>query len=478
MPKRARTLSPMPIFDPLRLPQFLKARGSKRPQLHATVLWRHLLRTPKATLDSVDFVEGFPPSLLAAVQLHFVMFTIQLVRKSTSSDGSTTKMLLRLQDGFDIETVVMRHGCTTARKVEGEKRTTVCVSSQIGCKMGCKFCATGTMGELGDLWSGEIVEQVAMASFLCNVDVRNVVFMGMGEPMNNYVQMTAAVSSLIDQKTFGLSPSRITVSTVGIVPRMEEFTEELGQRGVSLALSLHAPNQLLRASFVPAARAYPLTRLMRAVDIYTLRTKKKILMEYCLMSGVNDAPEHARELGELLTSRKEHVLLNLIPYNDTSVDAKYNAPSRKDVEQFADIVMRDYGVRTTVRKEMGSDVAAACGQLVTQEGEDQAKAKEGGKSGGGGVSSKQQLGDMEDLFGGSMLSVRKKERKEAWKGHVQALERMKHDMGEVLGGGGGGEAGGKRSITLDDMMALVHQEVAHDPTYTPQKDGRPLWKLK
>lgn len=411
MPKRQRQLSPMPIFDPIHLIAFLTKRGSTKPTLHATLIWRHLLRTPNATLETLHQVEGFPPSFIKAIQLHFVMFTCAFVKKVTSQDGSTTKMLLRLQDGVDVETVVMRHGCTTARRVKGESRTTICVSSQIGCKMGCKFCATGTMGEIGSLWSGEILEQIAMASWKCGVDVRNVVFMGMGEPMNNYENVKAAVLQLINRKTFGLSPQRITVSTVGIVPKMLLFTDDLGQKGVSLALSLHAPNQALRASFVPAARAYPMVKLMNAVDIYTLRTKKKILMEYCLMAGVNDRHEDAHELGLLLSTRTKNVLLNIIPYNDTSVDAKYNAPSKQDVDTFVKIVMSEYGVRTTVRREMGSDVAAACGQLVVEQetqGEQQEKEQEKGKS--------QVLFDMEDLFSSTsntekpVLSRQKKER--------------------------------------------------------------------
>jgi len=485
MPKRARKLSPMPIFDPIHLPKFLKERGSKRPLLHAAVLWRHLLRTRNASLATLTHVEGFPPSLLPPVQLHFVMFTISLIKKVTSSDKSTTKMLLRLQDGFDIETVVMRHGCTTARRVEGESRTTVCVSSQIGCKMGCKFCATGTMGEMGDLWSGEIVEQVAMASYQCNVDVRNVVFMGMGEPMNNYNNMIAAVTQLIDQRTFSLSPSRITVSTVGIVPRMESFTEELGQKGVSLALSLHAPNQKLRASFVPAARAYPLNRLMQAVDIYTLRTNKKILMEYCLMAGVNDSMESAHELGALLSTRK--CLLNLIPYNNTAVDAKYQQPSLDIIAKFADIVMREYGVRTTIRKEMGGDVAAACGQLVTLEEpqigglldtSENSSSKKTTTNQTKEVMQKEVMNgsdalmDMEDMFV-SKVSIRKIEREEARKGHKRAINRMK-GISNKMDQGDAKKIEENVKMTYDEMMKFVDSNV-EDHTYVPK--NRPLFPI-
>ena len=504
MPKRQRELSPMPIFDPIRLVAFLKARGSKKPQLHANLVWKYLMRTPGATIENLHLMLPckIPPFLIPAIQLHFVMFTSTFVKQVTSQDGSTTKMLLRLQDGVDIETVIMRHGCTTARRVEGEKRTTICVSSQIGCKMGCKFCATGTMGEIGSLWSGEILEQILMASWKCGVDVRNVVFMGMGEPMNNYDNMKSAVLQLIHRETFCLSPRRITVSTVGIVPKMLSFTDELGQQGVSLALSLHAPNQALRASFVPAARAYPLDKLMNAVDVYILRTQKKILVEYCLMKGMNDGDHDARELGALLETRKDHVLLNLIPYNDTSVDAKYDAPARSDVLAFCRIV-KEYGVRSTVRREMGSDVAAACGQLVVdknseeqgQEGKEGREGKgehnegqhEGQNEGQGGQDrASGGLVDMEDLFsrggggGVKQLSRQKLERWEARRGHRAALKRITKSHAEEKGSGGKechtvGSSTTPMTMTMEDVCSLVDQDVVRDRTYVPREDGRPLF---
>ena len=443
MPKRRRELRPLPIFDPDVLTAFLKSRGSSKPERHCSILWKYLLRTPGASLENLGSCLLFPKRFVQPVQLHFALFTTRVLHASTSSDGSTTKLLLALQDGLEVETVVIRHGCTTARRVSGERRTTVCVSSQIGCKMGCKFCATGTMGEIGSLWSGEILEQVIHARRYS--EVRNIVFMGMGEPMNNYDAVVSAVRALVDKNAFGLSPNRVTVSTVGIVPRMQQFVHDLPN--ISLALSLHAPNQDLRASFVPAARAYPLPRLMEAVDDYIRDTGRKILIEYCLLRDVNDSTSHANELGALLQGR--NVTLNLIPYNSTAVEARYGTPDKVTIDAFANCILKIYGVRTTVRKEMGGDVAAACGQLVVErEGESEAdvcviRGKERlVSSGAAAVSSKAEskrhgtatvsVRDIEDLmrpaeFIGAAEYTKSSrlrlERREALQGHRKALHR-------------------------------------------------------
>ena len=451
----------------------------------------------RGLLENLDACALFPKRYVRPVQLHFALFTTRVLHASTSSDGSTTKLLLALQDGLEVETVVIRHGCTTARQVSGERRTTVCVSSQIGCKMGCKFCATGTMGEIGSLWSGEILEQVIHARRYS--EVRNIVFMGMGEPMNNYDAVVSAVRTLVDKNAFGLSPNRVTVSTVGIVPRMQQFVHDLPN--ISLALSLHAPNQSLRASFVPAARAYPLPRLMEAVDQYIRDAGRKILVEYCLLRDVNDSISHANELGALLEGKS--VTLNLIPYNSTAVEAKYGTPDKDTINNFANCVLKKYGVRTTVRKEMGGDVAAACGQLVVERDtprEDDALASRSEpsllpvqstvlqgamKAGTNALGESSKVRDIEDLM--SPARTRKKssrlrrERREALQGHRRALQRselqknrqkkwLMGDLDEEKRGVSEKIPGDDKivnTMSWDHLSSLVSDDV-RDPSFCPR----------
>jgi adenine C2-methylase RlmN of 23S rRNA A2503 and tRNA A37 len=287
----------------------------------------------------------------------------------------------------------------------GGVRRTLCVSSQAGCAMACTFCATGAMGHLGDLTAAEIVEQLDWAgavaadadagaaaaaaragdlpppSFLASgrrSPIRNVVFMGMGEPLNNYDAVVAAARAMTDGARFGLRAGGVTISTVGVVPRLASLAADLPR--VSLALSLHAPNQAIRARIVPSARAWPLDRLLRAVGRYQAATSRRVFVEYVLLAGVNDAPAHAAELASLLAGRD--VVVNVIPWNPVPpppikpVDDKHGAssppppppelfaaPSPAALDAFV-AVLRGRGVPVTVRQEKGQDVAAACGQLA------------------------------------------------------------------------------------------------------------------
>jgi adenine C2-methylase RlmN of 23S rRNA A2503 and tRNA A37 len=282
-------------------------------------------------------------------------------------------------------------------------RNTLCVSSQVGCKMGCTFCATGTLGELGNLTSGEILEQLAHArrfaaakgngetdavSFRAaeaSAAVTNVVFMGMGEPLNNYDAVCASLGLLSDARGFAVAPSRVTVSTVGVVPKMLALARDSPE--VRLALSLHAPNQALREKIVPTATAYPLPKIMAALDAYLAagtRARTRAMIEYCVLGGVNDEEAHAFELGELLRGRD--VIVNLIPFNPTDTPMGHTPPTREAVQAMAAVLAGPpFGLRTTVRKEMGQDIAGACGQLALDAG----GAKRAGGAGG----------DLEDLAG-------------------------------------------------------------------------------
>ena len=299
---------------------------------------------------------------------------------------------------------------STSRKAGG-RRATVCVSSQVGCAMACQFCATGTMGLVGDLTGGEIVEQLDWAAAVLRKagepGPRNVVFMGMGEPLNNYRAVRAAAALMTDPARWALRRSAVTISTVGVIPRMLDLARDLP--GVSLALSLHAPTQEGRAAIVPSARAYPLPKLMAAVDSYQAMTGQKVFCEYVLLAGVNDGPEDAAALAALLGSPDRHAAglhLNVIPWNpvfgaeegedaakadDTpAAPVSYAAPAPGAVDAFA-ATIRAAGVSVTVRAEKGQDISGACGQLVVQQ---QQAAAGGGK---GGCGTKAAAADMEDL---------------------------------------------------------------------------------
>lgn len=239
----------------------------------------------------------------------------------------------------------------------GGPRSTLCVSSQVGCKMGCSFCATGSMGFKNNLSSGEIVEQLVHAS---RVDsIRNVVFMGMGEPLNNYAALVDAIRVMLGSP-FQLSPRRITVSTVGIVHAINKLHNDLP--GLNLAVSLHAPVQDIRCQIMPAARAFPLEKLMGALQQYQKISQQKILIEYIMLDGVNDGEQHAHLLGKLLETFQ--VIVNLIPFNPIGTLSQFRTSSEEGVSRFQKILRGTYNIRTTIRKQMGQDISGACGQLV------------------------------------------------------------------------------------------------------------------
>ncbi|EFJ11884.1 hypothetical protein SELMODRAFT_182858 [Selaginella moellendorffii] len=344
------------IFDEGILKAELQRHGIK--PLHVYTIWRHVMDHPNAALHQVP---GLPGALYPLLRTRFKALTSTLAAHSTSANGTTTKLLLQLQSGQSVETVIMRHhggaGKYAGGPRPGSDRATLCVSSQVGCKMGCSFCATGTMGFVANLTAGEIVEQYVHASRMS--PIRNIVFMGMGEPLNNYNSVVQAVQTLTG-RCFGLSPSRITISTVGIVPRILSVAGDLP--GVNLALSLHAPTQALRCQIVPASRAFTLDKLMAAVDAYQASSNRTLFIEYVMLQDVNDSSQDARQLGCLLRDRK--VVLNLIPYNHTFVVGDYRATPADRVHHFQKIVREEFGIRTTVRQEMGQDIDGACGQLA------------------------------------------------------------------------------------------------------------------
>ena len=267
----------------------------------------------------------------------------------TSEDGSTSKALLPLGDGELIETVLIR----------SEPRHTVCVSSQAGCAMGCVFCATGLQGLRRQLTSGEILRQAILARSWSRdegLELTHVVFMGMGEPLANYGAVSRTIDRLTDPDGFGLSPRRITVSTVGIPQNIRRLGDDHPQ--VNLAVSLHAPDPKLRKELVPVPGA-SIDDILGAVRDHNRATGGRVTFEYVLLKGINDSRAHAQRLAERIKGLRAHV--NLIPLNP-SPGVVGERPSRRATLGFQQ-ALQECGVPTTVRVEQGRDIAAACGQL-------------------------------------------------------------------------------------------------------------------
>jgi 23S rRNA (adenine2503-C2)-methyltransferase len=294
----------------------------------------------------LESLTNLPKALRAriadALPLALTVDTMQL-----ADDDMTAKWLWRAGDGAQIETVLMRYSA----------RATVCVSSQAGCAMGCTFCATGQAGFERQLSAGEIVEQVARAQHASPQRVSNVVFMGMGEPLANVDAVLDACTRLHDD--LGISARHITVSTVGVVPGIERLTDF--ELPVTLAVSLHAPDDLLREQLVPLNRRYPLAAVLDAARAYADRKGRRVSFEYACISGVNDLPHHADALAGRLTGFRGGAHVNLIPLNDTAgYPGRPSEPAR--ISAFADH-LRAAGVEATVRRNRGTTIDAACGQL-------------------------------------------------------------------------------------------------------------------
>jgi 23S rRNA (adenine2503-C2)-methyltransferase len=275
------------------------------------------------------------------------------VAESTNRTGDTVKWLFALDGGARVETVLMHY----------RDRTTVCVSSQAGCAMGCGFCATGQAGFQRQMTTGEIVEQVVLAARRARADGRrlgNVVFMGMGEPMANYDRVWPAVERLHDD--LGLSARHVTISTVGLVPGIRRLAGE--RLPVNLAVSLHAANDALRDELVPINRRYPLSVLMGACADYLRAKGRRLSFEWALIDGTNDRLSDARELAELARTLPLPAHVNLIPLNPTPGYPTRGTP-REDVIGFRER-LRHLGVNATIRRNRGTDIDAACGQLAAR----------------------------------------------------------------------------------------------------------------
>lgn len=315
-------------------------------------------------LDAPDMMSNLSRSDRGTLAERVEFTFSQIVSRQTSNDG-TIKLLLSWPDGAQAETVMIPDG----------DRRTACVSSQVGCPVGCRFCASGINGVKGNLSAGQIVEQVyrlnqimaggeaaaAASSGSSDLRITNVVFMGMGEPMSNYQEVMKAIRILNHPQCLNLGARRITVSTVGVPAKMKQLAEE--ELPINLALSLHAPNESLRKALIPWAEHFALDDILEACRYYFDRTGREITLEYILLAGVNDRPEHARQLAALCRTLRANV--NLIRYNEVA-ELPYRRPSADDVVAFQEILRRN-GINAHVRKSRGRDIDAACGQLRRKE---------------------------------------------------------------------------------------------------------------
>jgi 23S rRNA (adenine2503-C2)-methyltransferase len=293
----------------------------------------------------------------------FRFSTAELAVRRDSDDG-TVKLLLSFPGGASAETVMIPDGKSVDGRRQSPERRTVCVSSQVGCPVGCRFCASGMNGLSGSLSAARIVEQVLAVNRLLlprRERTTHVVFMGMGEPLANYSAVLRAVRILHDPKAFNISARKITISTVGVPTRIRQLAGE--DLPLNLALSLHAPNEPLRRQLIPWADHFSLDDILDACRFYFEKTGREITFEYILLAGVNDRPEHAKQLASLCKTLRANV--NLLRYNEVD-GTPYKRPATEATLRFQQ-VLRQQGINAHVRRSRGRDIDAACGQLRRKE---------------------------------------------------------------------------------------------------------------
>lgn len=316
-------------------------------------VWDWLYRKRVTEFDAMKDVKA---ECIELLKEHFVLHTLTEHVKQESADG-TIKFLFKLTDGNLIETVMMRH----------KFGLSVCVTTQVGCNIGCSFCASGLLKKTRDLSSGEIVEQIMNVQHALDEagngeKVSHIVVMGIGEPFDNFENLIDFLKVVIDQKGLEIAARHITVSTSGLANKIYEFTDT--KIPVNLAISLHAPNNELRTKIMKINRAIPLEKLMEAVDYYLENTNRRITFEYILLKDVNDRVEDALELAQLIGDKKQYV--NLIPYNPVDEHGQYQRSTPDAIMAFYD-TLKKKGMNCVVRQEHGTDIDAACGQLRSKQ---------------------------------------------------------------------------------------------------------------
>lgn len=313
----------------------------------------------KKRVSTFEDMSNLSKGLREKLSANFSLTTLKTIIQQTSSDG-TIKFLFELHDGYSIETVLMRH----------DYGNSVCVTTQVGCRIGCTFCASTLGGLKRHLEAGEIVAQVVNVQQVLDETeerVSSVVIMGIGEPFDNFDNMLSFLKIINHDQGLNIGARHITVSTSGIVPKIYQFADEDTQ--INFAISLHAPNTEIRTRLMPINKAYSLPELMKAVRYYINKTGRRVSFEYGLFGGVNDQVEHAEELAKLLKGIKCHV--NLIPVNYVP-ERDYVRTPRDQIFAF-EKALKDHGVNVTIRREHGHDIDAACGQLRAKERQEETR---------------------------------------------------------------------------------------------------------
>lgn len=298
-------------------------------------------------VQSIDEMSNLPAAFRARLSEQAEVGVLRVLAHQMSAQDGTEKYLFELEDGNAVESVLMVY----------DYGNTVCVSTQAGCRMGCSFCASGLNGLVRNLTAGEIVSQIMDIARNSSVKVSHVVFMGTGKPFDNYENVSKAIRILTDHAGIGMSMRNITVSTCGIVPKIGEFGDDFPQ--VNLAISLHASNDERRRRIMPVAKRWSLSELISACDEYTDKTNRRVTFEYALIAEENDSDRDMKELSDLLRGHLSHV--NLIPLNEVS-ETGLKSAGRARAKVFRDY-LESHGVPASVRRELGSDIDGACGQL-------------------------------------------------------------------------------------------------------------------
>jgi 23S rRNA (adenine2503-C2)-methyltransferase len=329
-------------LSPVELEKFLTDKGLERFRARQVGKW--IYRKGARSFDEMTDLSKDTREFLK--NTFYLGDSMEIAEEQLSVDG-TRKFLFRLLDGKQIESVL----------IPEKDRKTLCISSQVGCALGCTFCLTGTIGKIRNLTPAEILDQYMLVNDRSGGTVTNIVFMGMGEPLDNLENLVRALKTMMDENFLGLSPKRITVSTSGIVPRIKELGEQVS---VNLAVSLNAPRDELRNEIMPINKRYPIRELIKASVKFPVPPRKTLMFEYVLLSKINDSDRDAYDLGYLL--KGINCKINLIPFNEAG-PLPYRQPTRERVLRFQEILV-SFGINVRIRKSKGRDILGACGQLA------------------------------------------------------------------------------------------------------------------
>lgn len=322
------------------LVSYFESIGQKKFKATQVFEWLYLKR-----VKSFDEMTNIKKDIIDKLKADFVIENISLDK--VERDIEVNKYLFTLNDGNHIESVLMRH----------DYGTSICISSQVGCNMGCRFCESGRLKKVRNLTAGEMVEQILKVEEDIEKRITHVVIMGIGEPFDNFDNFKRFVEIVNYQKGINIGSRHITVSTCGIIPKIREFSEFPYQ--VNLAISLHAPNNEIRDMLMPINKVYPLDKLMTEIRHYIKTTNRRVTFEYILLSGINDSEECANLLCDLVKGLNCYI--NLIPYNETN-NLGYKRSKKDTISRFYDIIKKRK-INVTIRREFGSNISAACGQL-------------------------------------------------------------------------------------------------------------------